>query len=92
LYRSWIVVLFLKTDEVQHVPYSWFIELYDQEISQCWFPFTKMEKSIKHLSSSQIKKMILDCIEPNDNDGVLYDAKKVAGPFSKLSIIYIMFR
>jgi len=34
--------------------------------------------------------MILDCIEPNDNDGVLYDAKKVAGPFSKC--IIILFR
>jgi len=78
-----IVVLFLKTDDVQHVPCSWFIELHDKEDSQCWFPFTKMEKAIKHLSSSQIKKMILDCIEPNDNDGIFYDAKKVAGPFSK---------
>jgi len=42
-----------------------------------------MDKSIKHLSSSQIKQMILDCIEPNDNDSVLYDAEKVEGPFSK---------
>lgn len=88
--RSWLFVTFLNTNEVQHVPFVWFVKnsKMNQNQSTCWFPNMKSDfKKVSDTSAartlfsgSQIAKMITISI-PNGRDGSYYEASRTAGPF-----------
>lgn len=76
---SWSVVLFISTNEVQHVPDNWLVDT-----DKCWFPNLKTDCKEKFLSAAQISKMIKKCSAvQNNEDGTIYQITKIAGPFCK---------
>ncbi|XP_050056142.1 uncharacterized protein LOC114128381, partial [Aphis gossypii] len=77
---TWYVVIFVETNEVQHVPSTWLIS---KEI--CWFPYIQKDKKDVFFSISQVSNMITKCTTPNMKDGANYAVKSVAGPFEKES-------
>jgi len=84
LYRGWSVVEFLETDEIQHVPSNWIhINKTHLNYGTCWFPNTKTSKRNPKFTSTQILKMILNCMDSNECDGVYYEIKIIAGLFGK---------
>lgn len=74
--RTWYVVVFTKTNEVQHVPNTWLI---NKKI--CWFPYLQKDRKEVYFSMSQVANMISKHTAPNSNDGANYKVKSVAGPF-----------
>jgi len=75
-HRTWYVVVFTKTNEVQHVPNTWLI---NKKI--CWFPYLQKDEKEVYFSMSQVANMISKHTAPNSNDGANYKVKSVAGPF-----------
>lgn len=55
----------------------------DELIKKCWFPFTKSEfsQSKIYFNDKSVNKMISNCYEPNEIDGIWFNVKIVAGPF-----------
>lgn len=63
--------------------YNWIRCGKKSQNSSCWFPNTKTSKRNPRFNSTQITKMIIECVHPNKNDGTFYDIKKIAGPIGK---------
>uniref|UniRef100_A0A2S2NYN3 DUF4806 domain-containing protein n=1 Tax=Schizaphis graminum TaxID=13262 RepID=A0A2S2NYN3_SCHGA len=77
---TWYVVVFIKTNEVQHVPNTWLINK-----TICWFPYLQKDQKEVYFSMSQVTNMISKHTAPNSKDGANYKVKSVAGPFEKES-------
>lgn len=80
---TWNVVLFIKSNSIQHVPTQWC--QIDKEV-KCWFPYTKQEfpSSKVHFNNKSIQKMIKQLYKPNNTDGSWFDAKILAGPLGNI--------
>lgn len=89
IHCRYIVILFVESNEIQHVPFVWFKKneetTSDEDHGLCWFSRSKYETQghQKYFKSDQIKKMISECQEPNDTDGNWYDVVKKSGLFCK---------
>lgn len=65
------------------MPLEWLSLLGNNGNGKCWFPFTKHDQTKIYFNPTQITKMIIESYVPNDRDGILYNIRKVAGPFSE---------
>lgn len=65
------------------MPLEWLSLLGNNGNGKYWFPFTKHDQTKIYFNPTQITKMIIESYVPNDRDGILYNIRKVAGPFSE---------